>query len=63
MKLPKLPELPMPKAGDPYMDIGVYSLIELRDGSYWIEHESGEGMHVRKEVMEKLISDFYREHF
>lgn len=63
MKLPKLPKLPVPGVDWPSVQIGEFYVGPLEDGDYWIEHRSGEGMHVRKATMEKLISDFYREKF
>ena len=63
MKLPLLPSMPQPDENWPALQIGDYYLGPATDGGYWIEHESGEGMHVRRKVMEKLIKDFYRENF
>lgn len=59
----KLPALPIPPVvGWHYLQIGDYVIGEVPAG-YWIEHESGEGMHVSKERMEKLIREFYKENF
>lgn len=44
-------------------EIGKYTISQMSDESYWIEHESGEGMQVKAVVMEKLIDDFYKEAF
>lgn len=60
MKLPKLK--PMPRPSDECFQVGDYWLHRF-DKDYWIEHASGEGMQVRKEVFEKLIADFYVENF
>ncbi len=45
------------------IEVGDFTLRELKDGSFFIEHESGEGMQVSADVFEELISDFYKEHF
>ena len=59
MKLPKLPKMPVP--------VVEYQIGEFYIGrfgkDFWIEHESGEGMQVSKDRMEKLIADFYKENF
>lgn len=55
--------MPMPHPDVAALHIGDFYLGPATDGGFWIEHESGEGMHVRKEIMEKLIADFYRENF
>ena len=46
-----------------YIQIGTFYLARRNDGTYWIEHESGEGMRVSRAAMEKLIADFYKENF
>ena len=33
-----------------------YVITRLPDGSYWIKHESGDGMQVPKEKFEELIN-------
>lgn len=43
--------------------IGQYEIRELDDGSYWIEHESGEGTQVSKDKFESLITQFYADLF
>lgn len=58
-----LPPLPCPPVvGWHCLQIGDHLIGEV-PGGFWIEHESGEGMHVAKERMEKLIRDFYKENF
>ena len=63
MKLPTLPKMPMADYERMSMKIGDYYLWHATDGQFWIEHESGEGMHVSRKTMEKLIRDFYLENF
>lgn len=40
--------------------VGKYTITHDRDGDYWIEHESGEGMQVFKVNFETLIDEFYK---
>ena len=61
MKLPTLPKMPRPS--EECFRVGDYWLHKFGEQDYWIEHASGEGMQVRREVMEKLIEDFYCENF
>lgn len=61
MKIPLLPEMPVPI--EPWLQIGDYYIARWSNGDFWVEHESGEGMQVKRRQMEKLISDFYRENF
>ncbi len=58
-----LPPLPVPRTDWVFVQIGDYAIGQVSDGGFWIEHESGEGMHVAKTRMEKLIRDFYKENF
>lgn len=60
MKLPTLPNMPLPSRQ--YFKVGDKYLHYFGD-DYWIEDESGEGMQVPKKVLEKMIADYYREHF
>lgn len=43
--------------------VGEYEVSHFHNGNYWIKHFSGEGTEVKKEVLEKLIADFYKETF
>ena len=43
--------------------VGKYDVTRQYDGSYWIRHESGEGMRTTPEKLEKLIHDFYCDEF
>lgn len=43
--------------------IGQYEIRKLSDGSYWIEHESGEGMQVKADSLEACITQFYADYF
>ena len=43
--------------------VGQYEIRELSDGSYWIEHESGEGTQVARDAFEALITQFYADVF
>ncbi len=47
----------------PCIEVGAYTVGPRRDGSFWIEHESGEGMHIRAELLAEAIHAFYKEHF
>ena len=44
-----------------WLQIGEF-YIGKRGDSYWIEHESGEGMQTGK-AFEKAIAEFYKENF
>ena len=63
MKLPKLPKMPIPDKNWNPIFIGDFAIGPVHDGNFWIEHRSGEGMHVKSEILEKLIADFYKESF
>ena len=42
------------------LHVGKYLITPFGSyGDFWIEHESGEGIQVRKIAFEKLISEFY----
>lgn len=43
--------------------VGEFEVRELADGSYFIEHESGEGTQVSKEIFEGFIKELYNEVF
>lgn len=43
--------------------IGPYLLVQNHDGSFWLQHESGEGMQTSAKVLEDAIRAFWREHF
>lgn len=43
--------------------VGQYEIRELRDGTFYIEHSSGEGMQVRQDKLEALITQFYADNF
>lgn len=43
--------------------IGKYEVRKLKDGNYYIEHESGEGMGISSEHLEKFFDLFYQEMF
>lgn len=43
--------------------VGPYEIRTLKDGSFWIEHESGEGMQMSAEHLEKFFDIFYKEMF
>ena len=63
MKVPSLPKMPMPDVKKMPLRLGEYDIWPATDGGFWIYHESGEGMHLKPGVMEKLIGDFYKENF
>ena len=44
-------------------DIGDYSISLMDNGDYWLEHVSGEGMQVNKEMFDQLIAQFYADNF
>jgi hypothetical protein len=50
---------------DRQITIGAYTLTPFGDGSvsWWIEHESGEGMQTSTEKLEKCIEEFYNKNF
>lgn len=43
--------------------VGEYEIRELSDGSFFIEHETGEGAQVAKDALEALITQFYADYF
>jgi hypothetical protein len=43
--------------------IGNYELSNFHDGDYWLSNEIGEGMQVKKNDLEKLIDDFFKNNF
>lgn len=43
--------------------VGQYEIRELNDGSFWIEHNSGEGMQIKKDTLEALITQWYTDNF
>jgi len=43
--------------------IGEYEIRTRTDGSFWIEHDSGEGMQVTEDSLHQAISDYYRKTF
>lgn len=45
------------------LTIGQYEISELEDGSFYIEHESGEGTQVSKDDLEACITQFYADYF
>lgn len=46
-----------------HITVGHYEIRKLRDGSFWFEHESGEGTQISRSSFERLIEDFYDECF
>ena len=51
-----------PENGDE-LQVGDFSVTQQFDGSYWILHESGEGMQTSLAKMEALIRNFYNSEF
>lgn len=47
----------------PRLDIGKYLIAKLPDGSYWIEHRSGEGMQTSATKLCEAIDRLYKENF
>lgn len=45
----------------PSLTVGEYTLTNYPGGDYWLQHEDGEGMQVRKERMETLIKELWKE--
>lgn len=45
------------------IEVGQYEIRKLRDGSFWIEHETGEGMQVKADSLEALITQYYADNF
>lgn len=45
------------------IEVGPYEIRQLQDGSYWIEHESGEGMQTAANGLIELIDKFYKDNF
>lgn len=51
-----------PRQKDAKIKIGEYYISYFVNGTYWIEHESGEGMQV-SEKFEKMLDAWYKENF
>ena len=47
----------------PLFSVGDFTISVLNDDSYWIAHDSGEGMHVSAEKLAECIAKFYEENF
>ena len=45
------------------IEIGAFTIRELKDGSFFIKHESGEGMQASADLLEECIYEFYKENF
>lgn len=45
------------------IEIGTYEISKRSDGTFWIEHESGEGMQVSERALFELIHQFYKKNF
>lgn len=45
------------------IDVAGYTLSTMRNGTYWIFCNDGEGMECDKNKFEKLIDDFYAKEF
>lgn len=43
--------------------VGKFEIRELGDGSFFFEHETGEGTQVQRVEFEALITKFYRDMF
>ena len=43
--------------------IGPYTIIDLLDGSFWIQHENGEAMEAATEDMVKMLEKFWEDKF
>lgn len=46
---------------DPVIEIGEVSIRPIDEFSVWLEHESGEGMAVDKEVLAQVLVKFLEE--
>lgn len=59
-----LPKIPMPETFDgESIRIGEFTISDYIPGSFWIEHESGEGMQVSRILLEEAIRKFYADNF
>lgn len=45
------------------LHVGDISISKRNDGTFWLEHDSGEGMQTTEAIFAKAIKDFYRENF
>lgn len=61
--LARLESVPSAIEQKPFIRVGEYTIGPRSDGSFWIEHDSGEGMQASKSGAEKLVGDFYKENF
>ena len=54
----------MSKDKSEFIKIGDYKISHNKsEPFFWLEHESGESMTVKPELLEKLIDTFYKENF
>lgn len=45
------------------LTFGEYSLMGRSDGTYWLEHEGGEGMQLFPSDLEAAIAKYWQENF
>lgn len=45
------------------IEIGEFIIREQKDGTFYLERESGDGVIVQADELEELLFDFYKEHF
>lgn len=51
------------KSESSFLVVGEYSIEQMKDGSLWIAHDSGEGMQCPKAPFEAAVKAFYKENF
>ena len=47
----------------PIFSVGKFTISVLNDDSYWIAHDSGEGMQTSEAALAECIAKFYEENF
>lgn len=62
MKLPTLPKMPMATTRKVFR-VAPYTIYHATDGNYWMEHDSGEGMHLTRVAMGRMLDEFYKANF
>lgn len=43
--------------------VAPYTIYHATDGNYWMEHDSGEGMHLTRVAMGRMLDEFYKANF
>ncbi len=47
----------------PSIEVDDFTVRELKDGSFFLKHESGEGLQVSADLLAECLYEFYKENF